>query len=68
MAYSVRVHTPDRKLGHADQVFKVWRNDEVLGRLMLSKGGVEWFVKNGRRGYRLKWGELAELLEEYGRR
>ena len=68
MAYGVRFRAPERKLGKADLVFKVSKDDQMLGRLKVSKGGVEWLVSSGKRAYKMRWAKFAELMEEHGKR
>jgi hypothetical protein len=53
---------------NVDAIFPVWSDDEFLGRLRVSKGGVDWIPARGKTAYGLRWERLADMMVEYGRR
>jgi hypothetical protein len=77
LAYKAAFAIPARELGngyieihiHRDTTQrkglpKSERNKEKLGRLLLSKGGVEWLKKDAKKGIEKSWWDLARLIEE----
>ncbi len=80
MAYKAAFAIPTRELGtgyieihiHRDTrkrkgVPKNERKKEKLGRLLLSKGGVEWLRKDAKKGVEKSWRDLARLIEDTAR-
>jgi hypothetical protein len=68
MAYDVSLKTTAFEVTKKDVVFQVKRNGEMLGRLRVSKGNVEWVPKDFERGYQIKWKEFGELMCKEGSR
>jgi len=66
MAYDVSLKTAAFDVTKKDVEFHVKHNGAMLGRLLLSKGGVEWVPKDHEKGHHLKWREFGALLEENG--
>jgi len=77
VAYKAAFAIPARELGngyieihiHRDTrqrtgVPKNERKKEKLGRLLLSKGGVEWLKKDAKKGIEKSWRDLAQLIED----
>ena len=65
--HKVNFDMPERLLGQSDIRFTVYRNDRLLGRLLISQGCVEWVPRYRQSKFQLTWRKLAELFEEYGR-
>ena len=68
MAHDVRFSVPERPVGNADIEFHVRKDEELCGRLKVSKGAIVWLPGNKSRGYRLTWDQMDRLAREYGRR
>jgi hypothetical protein len=41
---------------------------DLIGRLLLSKGSIDWAPANKQLRHRLRWKQFARLMEERGRR
>lgn len=50
------------ELGNRDMKFTIKRNGQAFGRLMISKGAVEWKAKHEKRATKLSWTEFADRL------
>lgn len=61
------IDTPDLTLGSKDVVFEAKDTKGVVGKLLVSKGGVEWRGRNAKHGRHLSWKKLSEAFEAYGR-
>ena len=53
MAHYVTFTVPERELGNADIEFHAWNDDEKVGTLRVSKGALEWFPKDSKKGRKL---------------
>jgi hypothetical protein len=42
-------------------------DDELLGRLLVSRGSVDWAPANKQLRHRMSWRRFARLMEEEGR-
>ena len=62
----VNVTMPTASLGRSDVTFSVHTGEEKLGELRISKGSLVWFPINTKKGYRLSWSKLADLMTENG--
>jgi len=67
MAHKVNFLLPERELGNADIEFIIKSDNEVMGKLLVSKGAVVWRSKNKRIGMKVGWKKLDELMQEHGR-
>ncbi len=53
---------------NADAEIEVRGTDgELLGRLLVSRGSVDWAPANKQRRYRMNWRRFARLMEDEGR-
>jgi len=53
---------------HKDARIEVWKDDDKLGTILVSKGNIEWLPANHSvNKYRLSWMKFAELMVEEGR-
>lgn len=58
---------PERPLGKVDIEFFVSDETGKIGELRVSKGAVVWKPANGKKGYKIGWRRLGELLEQHGK-
>ena len=61
--HDVKFSIPERKLGKNDVEFRVKRYSKPLGRLLVSKGGVEWVTSGKQKGKRKSWRQVLEFFE-----
>jgi len=66
--HDVRFTIPERKLGNSDIEFIVYSDDERLGQLSVSKGGVVWRQANKKLGHVMDWSAFDRAMRELGRR
>jgi hypothetical protein len=66
MAHEVLFNVPDRTVGKADIEFKVFNDDGRLGTLRVSKGSVVWYREHAKRGHKISWYRLGQLIEAHG--
>ncbi|MHB8642857.1 MAG: hypothetical protein ACYDA3_08235 [Gaiellaceae bacterium] len=46
----------------------VREDDEILGRLRISKGSIDWIPRKAKYARRLSWARFDALVEELGRK
>jgi hypothetical protein len=68
MAHTVKFEIPRRELGRANVEFLVYKDGQVFGKLLVSKGAIVWRKKwKSTRGRKMGWGEFHRLMQENGR-
>jgi len=66
--HNVKFNIPERELGRADVEFDISDDVSKIGRLKVSKGGVEWVRKDHSLGYKLNWNLFDEVMRQRGTR
>lgn len=66
--HDVRFTIPERRLGNADIEFAVYRDDERLGLLKVSKGAIVWRHANKKRGFAMDWQAFDRMMLAEGHR
>ncbi len=68
MAHEVTLDIATKFILHKDVVIEVRKDKSLLGKLLVSKGNVEWMPKgNSVNKKRLSWAKFAELVEAEGK-
>jgi hypothetical protein len=63
--HDVEMKIPTSKVVlHADVVFEVRSDDEKLGELHVSQGGVDWYPRSSKKPRTLRWEQFDQLMEE----
>lgn len=66
--HRVRVTFPkdeiEAELRNRDMVFRIKVDGKAFGYLMVSKGGVWWKPKHGKKGTKMSWSKFAARLRE----
>ena len=65
--HTVTIIQPARTTLHSDYTMEIKSDDAILGKLSISKGGVDWFPKHSKKPWALTWEEFAVLLDAYCR-
>ncbi len=66
MAYNVHFTLPERTLGKADIVVDVKEGSNVLGKLKVSQGAIEWVGKGGgkKNTYKVNWKKFQDIMKQ----
>lgn len=68
MVHTVKFEIPRRDLGKANVEFVVYRDGEVFGKLLVSKGAVVWRRKwQSKRGRKIGWDKFDSLMLGHAR-
>lgn len=64
MAHSVKFSVSQGTVINRNVVFKVFQDDQLLGDLYISKGGIDWRAKNKQYAHHsFSWEQFANLIE-----
>jgi hypothetical protein len=68
MAHYVKLSVPEVDVLNSDIEFYAHHagdgdSREVIGRLRVSKGGIEWVPKHKQNGIRMDWRKFADMME-----
>ena len=67
MAHEVQARVDTKVVAHKDPEITIKSNGEKVGRLLISKGNIEWLPKgHSVNKRRMGWGRFAEIMEELG--
>lgn len=68
MAHEISLELNTKVVLNKDIKFSILKDNSVLGRLLISKGNIEWLPPNKHtNGHRLTWKKFAELMETEGK-
>lgn len=62
-ANKVTIDLPSRPLANSDAKFEINTGGEKLGRLRISKGGVDWYPKNKKTPVKFTWKQFAARMD-----
>ncbi len=62
--HDIKFSIPEKDLGNVDISFSIKEDGKQLGKLDVSKGGIDWYPKNAKVAKSFSWSKLAELLNE----
>jgi hypothetical protein len=63
--HTLNLHLPPSTITKTDVEVVVFSDDAILGRLLISKGGVDWWPAKKRRfHYRMGWEKFADRMEQ----
>ena len=64
MAHSIQMKLPAQTVKNSDVEFEVRSAGELLGRVKISKGGLDWYKKNAKtRTGRATWSQFKAYME-----
>ncbi|MEK2611443.1 hypothetical protein WLF18_20265 [Pseudomonas shirazensis] len=67
MAHEVKINLQSKLVQHQDVEIEVKKDGAKLGKILVSKGNVEWLPSgNHVNKFRLSWTKFSELMEAHG--
>lgn len=63
--HNVYMNLPLRELGNVDAQFNIYRDEEKLGTITISKGAFEWYPKNSRKPIAISWSDFDQMIKDY---
>lgn len=62
--HRILIEMPPREIDNSDVTFRVQQDDGLLGRLTISKGGVDWTPANKRSSISKNWTQIHEMFTQ----
>ena len=67
--HTLNLHLPKSTIVNSDAEIVVYSDQPIRGRLLISKGGVDWWPANSKKfHHRMRWENFAKLMESQPRR
>jgi hypothetical protein len=67
--HDLEMSVPAQTIKNSDATISVWADGELLGRLKVSKGSIDWVPGHAVKWrYRLSWEKFHDLMCDNGRR
>jgi len=67
--HTLNLHLPQSTIENSDAEIVVYSDAAILGRLLISKGGVDWWPAGHKKfHHRMRWEKFAEVMEAQPRR
>jgi hypothetical protein len=63
--HNIYFSLPERELGKADANFYIYKNQEKLGQITLSKGGMDYYPNKRKRPIKISWSKFDELVRQF---
>ena len=63
--HNVFFQLPTREIGKVDAYFFIFKNDEKLGEITISKGGLDYYPNKKKYPISISWTQFDELLKRF---
>ena len=61
--HNVYINLPEREIGNADAHFTIFQNDEILGKIKISKGGIDYYPNKKKIPIKINWTQFDSLIK-----
>ncbi len=68
MRHKVTFNIHDWTVPSKDIIFNVKSEGKKFGEIKISRGGVEWVPRSGKKGYTMRWTKFDEVMLTNGRK
>ena len=65
MAHDITLSLPKVELGKNDALFEINYGGKKLGRIKISKGGIDYYEKNAKVPYSFTWTQFDKMVKDY---
>lgn len=62
--HNVFVNLPTRELNKVDAHFYIYQNDNKLGQITISKGGLDYYPANRKKPIKISWTQFDRMVRE----
>ncbi len=66
--HNVYLNLPTREIGKVDALLYIYSDDELLGTIKVSKGGLDYSPSKKKGPIKISWAKFDQLLKEYWHR
>ncbi len=64
MGNDISLSIPKVEMGKSDATFEIKHDGKKLGRVKISKGGVDYYVKNAKAPYSMTWVQFDKMIKD----
>lgn len=57
---------PELEMGKVDAHFYIYKDGEKLGRITISKGGLDYYPRRKKNPIKISWSKFDELAKKHG--
>jgi hypothetical protein len=68
MKHSVTIDQPQFAVSNSPIIQHIRAGERKLGRVLTSRGGIEWIPCDAEKGYRMAWEQFDEIMRMHGHR
>ncbi len=65
--HNVYLDLPLREVNKVDAHFHIFRDDAKMGRITVSKGGIEYFPSNSKKPIRIGWIQFDKMVKDWNK-
>ncbi|MEX2597441.1 MAG: hypothetical protein WEC59_10980 [Salibacteraceae bacterium] len=66
--HEILLNLPEVSIANSDASFDVYEDKELLGRIKVSRGTIEWVPSGYRSGVHINWDDFDRLMKKHGYR
>jgi hypothetical protein len=63
--HNIFLTLPEHEVGNVDVDFSIFQNDEKLGRITVSKGGMDYYPNRKKIPIKITWSQFDTLLKSF---
>ena len=63
--HNISFSLPELQMGKVDAHFYIYRDHERLGRITISKGGLDYYARSKKKPIKISWSKFDELVKNY---
>jgi hypothetical protein len=66
--HNVYLELPTREINKVDAHFYIYQDDSKLGRITISKGGIDYFPSNSKKPIKIGWTQFDKMVKDWKNR
>jgi len=63
--HNLVLHLPGVELGKSDAEFTIYQNSEVLGKIKISKGGLDYYPFKKKKPIKIQWSQFDQMIRDW---
>ncbi|NTS42997.1 hypothetical protein HRG84_19075 [Flavisolibacter sp. BT320] len=63
--HNVYLDLPKREINKVDAHFEIYQNDAKMGRITVSKGGLDYYPSNSKKPIKITWSQFDRMVKDW---
>ena len=63
--HNVYLELPSREITKVDANFDIYKDGSKLGRITISKGGIDYYTSNSKKTIKIGWTQFDKLVKDW---